>query len=172
MKTNDIVLIGILAALLKVSQAALSFLPNIEVVSLLILIFSIRLGVKRTIYITTVFSILNMLLWGVNPASIGYFGTWAIFALICSALKNFIKNEIRAAIVLGIYGFAFGLLFALGYLPFDKSYVMVFWLNGITFDIVHGISNFLIGIWIFNPVLKGFDRACNSIYKRNYNQSA
>ena len=42
MNTKDIVLIGLLAGLLKSSQAVLSFLPNIEIVSLLILIFAIR----------------------------------------------------------------------------------------------------------------------------------
>ena len=47
MNTKDIVLIGLLAALLKSVQAILSFLPNIEIVSLLILIFAIRLGTKE-----------------------------------------------------------------------------------------------------------------------------
>ena len=60
MNTKDIVLIGLLAALLKSSQVILSFLPNIEIVSLLILIFAIRLGAKRTVYITVLFSILNI----------------------------------------------------------------------------------------------------------------
>ena len=66
MNTKDIVLIGLLAALLKSSQMILSFLPNIEIVSLLILIFAIRLGSKRTVYITVLFSILNIMLWGLN----------------------------------------------------------------------------------------------------------
>ena len=66
MNTKDIVLIGLLAALLKSSQVILSFLPNIEIVSLLILIFAIRLGAKRTVYITVLFSILNILIWGLS----------------------------------------------------------------------------------------------------------
>ena len=73
MNTKDIVLIGLLAALLKSSQVILSFLPNIEIVSLLILIFAIRLGAKRTVYITVLFSILNIMIWGLSPATIGYF---------------------------------------------------------------------------------------------------
>ena len=88
MNTKDIVLIGLLAALLKSSQAVLSFLPNIEIVSLLILIFSIRLGAKRTIYITVLFSTLNIMIWGLSPATIGYFFVWSGYSVVCRDRKS------------------------------------------------------------------------------------
>lgn len=173
MTTKDIVLVGLLAALLKASQAILSFLPNIEIVSLLILVFAIKLGAKKTIYVTTVFSVLNMLIWGINPASIGYFGVWGAFAIACSLLKGFITNEFRAALILGLFGICFGFLFVIVYLPIDKTYAITYWLNGISFDIIHAISNFIIGLWVFKPSINGFDRAYKAIYmnsnsKKNY----
>ena len=50
MKAKDIVLVALLAAILKSAQVILNFLPNVEIVSVLILIFAIRLGAKKTVY--------------------------------------------------------------------------------------------------------------------------
>ncbi|MBC5995364.1 hypothetical protein EAI30_07160 [Romboutsia ilealis] len=167
MNTKDIVLIGLLAALLKSSQAILSFLPNIEIVSLLILIFSIRLGAKKTIYITVVFSTLNIMLWGFSPATIGYFFVWSGYSVVCSICGKFLNKDIKVAIFLGLFGIIFGALFALIYLPMGYAYVLTYWINGLTFDIIHTVSNFIIGLWAFTPVLNGFDRAMKIIYRKN-----
>ena len=124
MNTKDIVLIGLLAALLKSSQMILSFLPNIEIVSLLILIFAIRLGSKRTVYITVLFSILNIMMWGLNLATIGYFIVWSGYGVACSIFKKFLNTEIKVALFLGLFGSVFGGLFALLYLPMGYSYAL------------------------------------------------
>lgn len=167
MNTKDIVLIGLLAALLKSVQAILSFLPNIEIVSLLILIFAIRLGTKKTIYITILFSTLNIMIWGLNVATIGYFFVWSGYGFVCVLIKNLLRKDIIVAIFLGIYGLIFGGLFALIYLPMGYSYALSYWINGLIFDLVHGFSNFIIGLWVFKPMLNGFDRAMKVVYKKS-----
>ena len=164
MNTKDIVLIGLLAGLLKSSQAVLSFLPNIEIVSLLILIFAIRLGAKRTVYITVLFSLLNIMIWGLSTATIGYFFVWSGYGVVCSIFRKILNTEIKVAIFLGIFGIIFGGLFALVYLPMGYSSALYYWINGLTFDIVHAVSNFIVGLWAFKPVLNGFDRAIKMVY--------
>ena len=168
MNTKDIVLIGLLGALLKSSQVMLSFLPNIEIVSLLILIFAIRLGSKKTIYITVLFSILNIMLWGLSPATIGYFFVWSGYGVVCSIFSKILNTEIKVALFLGLFGIMFGGLFALLYLPMGYSYALSYWINGLVFDIVHAVSNFIVGLWAFRPILNGFDRAMNIIYGKGY----
>ena len=168
MNTKDIVLIGLLAALLKSSQMILSFLPNIEIVSLLILIFAIRLGAKRTVYITVLFSILNIMLWGLNLATIGYFFVWSGYGVVCSIFSKILNTEIKVALFLGLFGIMFGGLFALLYLPMGYSYALSYWINGFIFDIVHAVSNFIVGLWAFKPILNGFDRAMSMIYGKGY----
>lgn len=164
MNTKDIVIVGLLGALLKASQTILSFLPNIEIVSILILIFAIRLGTKRTIYITLLFSTLNIMMWGLSPATIGYFFVWSGYAVVCNMLRNLLNSEIKVAIFLGIFGALFGGLFALIYLPAGYAYALSYWINGLAFDLVHAISNFTVGLWAFKPLLNGFDRAIKSVY--------
>ena len=71
MKAKDIVLVALLAAILKSAQVILNFLPNVEIVSVLILIFAIRLGAKKTVYITVLYSTLNILMWVLSISSLG-----------------------------------------------------------------------------------------------------
>ena len=168
MKTKDIVLISLLAALLKSAQAILSFLPNIEIVSLLILIFAIRLGTKRTVYITVLFSLLNIMIWGFNLATIGYFFIWSGYGVVCTMLRKFLNTDIKVAIFLSFFGIIFGGLFALLYLPMGYSYAISYWINGLVFDIIHAVSNFIVGIWAFKPLLNGFDRAIEMVYGKSY----
>lgn len=165
MKTKDIVLLGLLAAILKASQVVLSFLPNIEIVSVLILIFSIRLGAKKTVYIAILYSVLNILMWGLNISTLGYFFVWTGYSLVCSMCKKVLHKDINVAIFLGVFGLIFGALFAIMYLPMGFSTAFSYWINGLLFDLVHCISNFVIGLWTFNPLLAGFDKAMKITYK-------
>ena len=168
MNTKDIVVIGLLGSLLKSSQTILSFLPNIEIVSLLIFIFAIRLGAKRTVYIAILYSVLNIMMWGLSPATIGYFFVWTGYAIVCSVLKRILNTEIKVALFLGIFGIMFGSLFAIMYLPLGYSYALSYWMNGIIFDIVHAVSNFIVGLWAYKPLLSGFDKAMKVVYGNSY----
>ena len=63
MKTKDVVVCGLLASMLLVTQVALSFLPNIEVVSLLVLVYTLVLGRKTLDYYLCICTIRRDFLW-------------------------------------------------------------------------------------------------------------
>lgn len=63
MKTKDVVVCGLLASMLLVTQVALSFLPNIEVVSLLVLVYTLVLG-RKTLIIIYAFALLEGIFYG------------------------------------------------------------------------------------------------------------
>ena len=168
MNTKDIVVVGLLSAILVSAQIILSFLPNIEIVSLLILIFSIRLGAKKTVCITLLYSALNILIWGLHLSTIGYFFIWSGYAVVCNKFKRFLNKDITVAIFLGVFGLIFGALFAILYIPMGVSFAFSYWINGLIFDLIHCISNFIIGIWVFSPLLSGFDKAIKTTHKMSY----
>lgn len=60
---NRLVLIAFLSALLIVSKEALSFLPNIELVTLLLILYTNLLGLKTSIYITFIFTTVQALIY-------------------------------------------------------------------------------------------------------------
>ena len=63
-KIKEISLIGILAGILFVLEQALVFLPNIQLTVFLIILFSKKLGFKRSIIIIILYVLLDNLVIG------------------------------------------------------------------------------------------------------------
>ena len=79
---------GLLTAVLFVLQVALSYLPNIELVSLSVILYTLVLG-KRVIPILLAFSLLEGLLYGFGIWWISYLYIWPILAGCTWLLKKF-----------------------------------------------------------------------------------
>ena len=62
MRARKLVLIALLAALLLVVQVSLAVLPNIELVSLLIILYTVVFSLKTTLWVTGVFILLEGLI--------------------------------------------------------------------------------------------------------------
>lgn len=62
MDTQKLTRIALLSAILYVSKVALEFLPNVEIVTLLIIIYSLVFG-KESILIVTVFNFFELIQW-------------------------------------------------------------------------------------------------------------
>ena len=63
MKTREIVIYGILSAVLLAAQVSLGFLPNIEIVTLLILVYTLVFR-KKVFFIIYIFVFLEGLIYG------------------------------------------------------------------------------------------------------------
>ena len=92
MKTKELVTIAILAALLYIVQVAFSFLPNIELVSLLVLVYTLVFD-KMTLKIIAVFIILEGVQWGFGLWWWSYIYVWPILYFVVRWLKNFIRID-------------------------------------------------------------------------------
>ena len=160
MRIKDIALIGIMSAILITVQVALSFLPNIELVSLLIILYTLVFG-RKTLYIIYVFVIVEGMIYGISLWWINYLYIWTLLFFAVMLFRRE-RSVLLWAILSGFYGLAFGALCAipnlfLSGLPSAVSY----WIAGIPFDIAHCISNFIITLLLFHPlyhVLDGIHR--------------
>lgn len=153
----DIVVIGMMSSVLLAVQFALSFLPNVELVSLLIILYTLIFG-KKTLYIVYVFVILEGLVYGIGLWWFNYLYVWAILFIITLLMKK-IHSQLIWAVISGIYGLSFGALcsipyFITGGIPSGAAY----WIAGIPFDILHGISNFAIAFALFDPLYYILDK--------------
>ena len=63
MKTREIVTMGILSAVLLAAQVSLGFLPNIEIVTLLIIVYTLVIK-KKVFFVIYVFVLLEGLIYG------------------------------------------------------------------------------------------------------------
>jgi hypothetical protein len=170
--THRIILIGLLSALLVVVQVALAPIPNVELVSFLFLMYAITLPLSMSLSIAIVFATLQMLVWGMGDWVIGYYWIWAFWVILVYVLKRLnLTNEYRWALLSGLWGFLFGILFAVNHgVLYGLNYSIAYWVKGVSFDIIHAISNYIVILVLFVPTHKLFERLVNT-FKGNHYES-
>jgi len=151
--TKDIVILAMCTAILFVQQIALAVLPNIELVSLLIIVYATTFRYK-SLYIIYVFAILEGIFYGFHIWWISYLYIWTILAFITIVLHK-IRSSIIWAAISGGFGLFFGALCAIPYLFIGgPAMAITYWVSGIPFDFIHCVSNFLICLMLWKPLTK------------------
>ena len=150
-------LMAMMGTLLVVSKEALAFLPNVELVSLLTILFTLVFG-KRTVGALAVFLLLEGVLYGFGTWWVMYLYIWPLLALL-TWLFRWMKHAWQRAIFSGLYGLAFGTLCSLFYLPVGGLKMVIAWIiSGLTFDLVHAGGNFLLALLLYHPLRKALDQ--------------
>lgn len=153
MSASEVALLGLLGAAMFTLQFAMAALPNLEPVSLLVLVYAALLG-KRALFPIYVFVGLSCLVWGINLWTLAYLYVWAILAGV-SWLMRGMRSALGWAILSGLFGLLFGALCALIYLPMGKwQFAFTWWLQGIPFDLMHCIGNFFLTLFLYHPLKK------------------
>lgn len=163
MSVQKITRIALLSAILYVSKVALEFLPNVELVSFLVILYTLVFG-KETFIIVTVFNFLELIQWGVGSWWISYLYLWPMLCLITLLLQKIIKEEFLLwSIVSGVFGLIFGSLFALVYILIDPAYAFTYWISGLPWDVWHAAWNFVLMLVLGNPVYHILNKMKNAV---------
>ena len=150
-------LMAMMGTLLVVSKEALAFLPNVELVSLLTILFTLVFG-KRAVGALAVFLLLEGVLYGFGTWWVMYLYIWPLLALL-TWLFRWMTHAWQWAIFSGLYGLAFGTLCSLFYLPVGGLKMVIAWIiSGLTFDLVHAGGNFLLALLLYHPLRKALDQ--------------
>lgn len=150
---RQIALFGMLGALTFGAKVAMSGLPNIEPVSLMVMLFAVVFGWKA-LYPVYLYVALEILLYGFNWWNINYLYIWTILAVVAILLRK-MKNPFLWALVSGVFGLSFGLLCSPVYAVMGSfDYAIRWWIAGIPFDVPHAIGNFVIALVLFAPLRK------------------
>lgn len=148
---REVVLFGVLGALTFAAKYAMSFLPNIEPVSLMVMLFAVVFG-RKWVYPVYLYIALEILFYGISLWNINYLYIWAVLALAACCVKK-MQQPLGWAILSGAFGLLFGALcgivdvFIGGF-----SYAVTKWISGIPFDILHCAGNFVIALVLFVPL--------------------
>lgn len=151
---RQIALFGMLGALTFGAKVAMSGLPNIEPVSLLVMLFAVVFG-WRALYPIYLYVLMEIMLYGISFWNINYLYIWSILAVAAIFMRR-LKNPLWWALLSGLFGLAFGLLCSPVYMVVGGSfdYGIRWWLAGLPFDIPHAIGNFVIALVLFVPLRK------------------
>lgn len=161
----DIALMGVMVAVIEVCKVAMAFLPNIELTSFWIVMFTL-LFQWRILFVIPVFILVEGAMYGFGLWWIMYLYAWPLLAL--AAYLNRKQESVWFWSVLSaMFGFLFGFLCALPYAVIGTAdsglrgglYAgFTWWVAGIPFDIAHGVGNFVLMAVLHKPVRTAMGR--------------
>ena len=154
---RSIALMGVLGALLILVQVGLAVLPNIELVSLLIILYTLVFG-KSAFIPVLLFTLVEGLIYGFGMWWLNYLYIWPILVVVALLFKSQ-RSSIFWAIISATFGLCFGALCAVPYLFIGGlSSAFAYWVQGIPFDLLHCFGNGLAALLLFKPLLNLFER--------------
>lgn len=150
--TRALAVLAVCTAALFGLQIALAPLPNIEVVTLLVMLYT-RWFRGRALWIICVFAVLEGAFYGFELWWIVYLYVWPLLWLAVTLLGKAARPPLFWAAVSGIYGLAFGFLCSFPYLAVGGVHTaLAWWVAGIPFDLVHGCGNFVLAMALYHPL--------------------
>lgn len=148
---KSIVYSAIMSALLLMVQVVLAGFANIELVSLLVMLFTLY-DKKLVRPAIAVFVLLQGILYGFHIWWICYCYVWYLLHFITLATKRY-AAPLFSALLCGAFGLAFGSLCAIPYFfigGFGGGIAYI--IAGVPYDIVHCIGNFGLTLVLFTPL--------------------
>ena len=154
----DIAVIAIMSALLEAVKVALNAIPNVDLVSFLLVVFTLHFGIRKTIIASWIFTAIEIMTWGLQLWVVFYLYTWPVL-IICVYLFRKHDSAFLFAVISGVFGLCFGALSSIVYLLMgDPAMAFSWWLSGLNFDAVHGAANFCIALVLYRPAMNALKR--------------
>ena len=157
----ELVVFSMLGALMFCSKVVMEALPNIHLLGMLTMVYTVVFRYKALIPIY-IYVMLNGLFVGFNPWWVPYLYIWTILWGITMLLPKKMPKAVACVvypIICCLHGLLFGVLYApiyavMYHLNFEQ---MIAWVSaGLAFDIIHCVGNFAVGLLILplSEVLK------------------
>lgn len=152
----DVALVALMVAVIEVFKFTMMGLPNIELTSFWLILFSKNFG-KKVYYVVPVFTLIEGVIFGFNLWWISYLYVWPLLVLVT---RIFRKNNsaLTWAIISAVFGLSFGALCAIPYaftgtdLQSGLSIAFSWWVAGIPWDIAHCAGNFVLTLLLYKPL--------------------
>ena len=159
---REVALFGVLGGLTFAAKVAMAALPNIEPVSLMVMLFAVTFG-SKAVFPIYVYVLMEFILYGLNLWSINYLYIWTILAVAAWLLRR-MDHPLGWALLSGVFGLLFGTLCAPVYLFTGGWGAMVsWWVNGLFFDMLHCAGNFVIALVLFVPLRRLMAALCRQM---------
>lgn len=146
-------LFAMLAAIMFCSKVVMEFLPNVHLLGVLTMVYTIVFRSKALIPIYG-YVLLNGLYAGFSIWWVPYLYIWTILWGITMLLPRKMPKGVKAVvypIVCALHGLAFGVLYAPAQaimFGLNGEQTLAWILSGVGFDLIHGIGNLAVGLLI------------------------
>ena len=150
LSVRELVLFALLGTVMFAGKMAMAGLPNIEPVSLLVILYTLAFG-RKALWSIYLYVALECVVWGLNTWSISYLYVWFLLYLASRLLRK-MDSPLGWAVVSGSFGLFFGLLCAPVQLCIGGwAYAVSWWISGIPFDLAHCGGNFAMALLLYRP---------------------
>lgn len=157
-KLLELLILTLLGVLMYVSQVVMAALPNIEIVSLLIIVATHKFGVKALTSVY-VFVMCEIMTYGLSLWVVNYLYVWAVLCVIICLIRR-VGNTWVYTLVATLFGLGFGTLCSIPYFFIGGiSMVISYIIGGINFDLLHCGGNFITTLLLSKSLIKALDKA-------------
>lgn len=165
LSVRELCIFSMLGAVLFASKIILEWAPNIHLLGMFIMVYTLTYRVKALIPIY-IYVLINGIYAGFATWWVPYLYVWTVlWGLTMLLPKKTPKAILMAAcpVICAFHGFAFGTIYAPAQaLMFGFNFrQMLAWIaSGFYFDMIHGISNFAMGFLVYplTTLLKKLNR--------------
>ena len=170
LSVKEIALFGVLGGMMYASKKAMEFLPNIHLLAVFIIAITVVYR-KKALYPIYTYVLLEGILAGFSTWWIPYTYIWTVLWGATMLLPKNINPKIKPFVYMALaasHGFLFGILYSpVQALIFglDLQGMITWIIAGLSFDIIHGVSNFFCGVLIcplIRILLKTADKKYNT----------
>lgn len=149
----ELVLFAMLGALMFASKMIMEVLPNIHLLGMFVMVFTIVFR-KRALIPIYIYIFLNGICAGFQPWWFPYLYIWTILWAITMLLPKNMPEKVAMVVcpvICALYGLAFGTLYAPGQaiiygLNFKQTIAWI--IKGLPYDVLHAVGNCLAGLLI------------------------
>ena len=159
-KIKDITLCAICTSILVVQEQILAFLPNIQLTLFLMVVFSRKLGLIRTIVIITCYTLIDGLIGG--PFNIIYItfmliGWLIVPILLCTVFKK-VQSPLYLALLGVMFAFTYSWINIIPNLILTSATIISYLIADYPFELLLAASSFLSILWLYTPIERVFKK--------------
>ena len=156
---KKIACIAVMSATLIIGKFVLSFIPNVEVVTTLVICYAVVFGFD-SVFATLVFCIIDNFIYPPSiDVTISYFLYWNLLAIISATLSRLNVNNKNAYLVLGIImTFLFGVITSFFYSLFFGTPFFAIYLSGLVYYAIHMVSTLVFMLVGYTQLIKVLNR--------------
>lgn len=156
--------IALISATLTACKFALSYVANVEIVTLILVATTLGLGFTIGFSSSIIFCLIEMLIYGVGPWVVAYFIHFPLVTVLVGLVSKTKRKHIYAIILAVIATIGFGVLSTIMEVlmfsstqDFGEKFVFRY-IAGIPFFVTHVVSNAIILSFGVYPLTKLFER--------------
>lgn len=159
MPVKEITLTAMMVAVIEVCKIALGGLPNIELTTFWMILFTLLFG-RKIVLVVPVFILIEGAMYGFGLWWVMYLYVWPLLVLITWLCRRQ-ESVWFWSILSAFFGLFFGFFCAVPYAVIGAAdgglrsglYAgFTWWVAGLQWDLVHGIGNFVLMMVLYHPV--------------------